>query len=128
MVWTSKFSNFSNFFFEMIQDHPNVHWIDLKSAKVVCSFPLVNNLVTYQNKFWRSLKRVIWNNFKNFRKFSKKNSRDQDVPQVENDSIFDQNQPKFLSSGVSISGISGNSDMGNFGMSDIQRTSGNSLD
>ena len=38
---------------------PNVHWIDLKSGQVVCSFPLVNNLVTYQNKFRRSLKRLI---------------------------------------------------------------------
>ena len=50
---------------------PNVHWIDLKSGQVVCSFPLVNNLVTYQNKFRRSLKRLIWNIFEKIQEIRK---------------------------------------------------------
>ena len=50
---------------------PNVHWIDLKSGQVVCSFPLVNNLVTYQNKFRRSLKRLIWNFFEKIQEIRK---------------------------------------------------------
>ena len=54
------------FFWVFNFSDPNVHWIDLEAWQVVCSSALANNLVTYQNKFWRSLQRSISKIFKNF--------------------------------------------------------------